>query len=348
MLIIRLKNYFLLFILLAVCSISSRAQSNIKIIPLPAAINGVNEEFSGITLWKGRVYFAPQYGNHKETKPNGEFDIYSISTDSISRVIDGKDSELTSYRTIKVKNIGKLPNAIKQNYQGFESITIVNGQAYFAIETTDTYYYCYLVKGKLDTIKNEINIDPKNYMPLRRYPRVENAGFESVAYLPREKKLIAYYEFNGMPDGGLGFLIDPTFKKSPQQIKTPFLHFRITDIATTDTDQIYGINYYWNGDYKSYLNNGILNNQEERIKTLVPDLADSLNRNPKYLDNGHTTYARIVTLKNYKDKQWRQVTSFEGFRYNWEGITLFKKGALIITDANRSSKQLTTFGYIEF
>jgi len=346
MLQIELKKYFLIFILGAIASGSSFAQNKLKTIKLPEIINGVNQEYSGIKQYKGRIYLLPQYGNHKETKTEGEFNIYSLLADSVNRVIMGKDSTLTTYRTIKVKNLDKIPTIIKQNYQGFESITIVNGQVYMAMETPTMHYYCYLFKGVLDTVKNEINLDAKNYISLRKIPYVENAGFESVAYLPKEKKLLAYYEFNGMPGGGIGYLIDPSFKKSPKQIKSPFLYFRITDIATTANDQIYGINYHYNGDYDEYLKNGILMNREEDIKKRVPDLKDRLTQSPEYLKNN--TYARIITLKNYKDKQWQHVVSFESEKDNWEGITLFNKGALIITDANRSEKQLSSFVYLEF
>ena len=346
MLQIELKKYSLILILGAIASGTCIAQNKLKHIPLPEIINGVNQEYSGITQYKGRIYLLPQYGNHKETKTEGEFNIYSLLADSVNRVITAKDSSLSAYKTIKVKNLDKLPAIIKQNYQGFESITIVNGQVYMAMETPTMHYYCYLFKGVLDTVKNEINLEAKNYISLRRYPYIENAGFESVAYLPKEKKLLAYYEFNGMPDGGIGYLIDPSFKKSPQQIKVPFLYFRITDIATTKSDQIYGINYHYNGNYDEYLKNGILMNREDDIKKRVPDLKDKLTKSPEYLKNN--TYARIVTLKNYKDKQWKYVRDFESERDNWEGITLFNNGALIITDANRSAKQLSTLGYIEF
>lgn len=322
-----------------------RAQSKLQLLQLPHAISGINEEFSGITQYHNRVYLLPQYGDHKETKLSGTFNIYSLASDSINRAIEGRDS-LHYYRTTKVKNLTQLPNEIADNYQGFETITIVNQRVYLSIETRDTHYYCYLLKGTLDTIKNEIYIDSHNFVRLRRYPYVENAGFESVAYLPKEKKLLAYYEFNGMPAGGVGYLIDPSFKKSPQQIKSPFLYFRITDIATTSNDRIYGINYHYNGDYDEYLNNGILKDREEDIKNRVPDLKDRLTKSPEYLKN--TTYARIVTLKNYKDTQWQQIATFDGEKNNWEGITLFNKGALIITDANRSDKQLSSFAYLEF
>ena len=84
---------------------------------------------------------------------------------------------------------------------------------------------------------------------------------------------------------------------------------------------------------------------KDKIKATVPDLSQPINNDPKYLEE--KTYARIIKQKSYRDK-WTQVATFDGYKNNWEGITLFKKGALVITDANRSNKQLSTFGYIEF
>lgn len=320
------------------------AQGKLQQLQLPYAINNVDQEFSGITQYKNRVYFLPQYGNNKETKMSGSFNIYSISSDSINRAIAGTDS-LHYYRTLKVKNLSQLPNEMASHYQGFEAISIVNNQVYLSMETEDTHYYCYILKGTLDTARNNIYIDSKNFIRLRRYPYVENAGYESLTYLPKGKKLLAYYEFNAMPNGGMAYLIDPSFKRSPQAIKTPFLYFRVTDMATAADGSLYAINYHYNGDYDSYLNNGILQHPEDKIKTTIPDLTQPTSNDPDYLKD--KTYARIITQKNYKDK-WQQVATIDGYKNNWEGITLFKKGALIITDANRSNKQLSTFGYIEF
>src|ERR1700750_1467149 len=84
-------------------AVSAKAQTGFKEIKLPDAIAGVNEEFSGMTSYKGRIYFIPQYGDHKETLLNGEFNIDSLRGDSIQRVIDGKDAALTGFGTISVK-----------------------------------------------------------------------------------------------------------------------------------------------------------------------------------------------------------------------------------------------------
>ncbi|WP_183567471.1 hypothetical protein [Mucilaginibacter sp. SP1R1] len=346
-------NTYRFFVLLNILTIyfsgTARGQNAYKSIPLPQSINGINEEFSGMTIYNNRVYLEPQYGNHKETKLDGDFVIYSIAADSIGRVIDGKDTALTAYKTISVKNLNKLPDSVKTYYEGFEAITIVNQTAYLSIETTDTYNYCFLLKGVLDTVKNEIVIDPLHFTTLKRYLQINNAGFESVTWLPKEKKLLAYYEYNGEPKGGRGYLIDTAFKSAPEQIKTPFLYFRITDIAATSDDKIYGINYFWNGDYNAYLNNKMLNHQEQNIKKAVPDLKTGIDNDPGYLQQKSTSYGRIVMLNNRNDTQWKQVTSaFPAQKNNWEGIALYRKGALIITDANRSSKQLSTFGYVAF
>ncbi|MEN0054678.1 MAG: hypothetical protein AAGC65_13475 [Mucilaginibacter sp.] len=322
-------------------------QNAYKNIPLPKNINDVNEEFSGMAMYNGRVYLEPQYGSHKETKLNGDFYLYSLLADSIGRVIDGKDTVLTRYRTISVKNLDKLPDSVKTYYEGFEAITIVNNMAYLSIETNDTYDYCFLLQGKLDVEKNEIIINPLHFATLKRPIHVNNAGFESVSWLPAEKKLLAYYEYNGEPKGGQGYLIDPDFTKAPEQIATPQLYFRITDIAVTKDDKIYGINYFWNGDYNTYLNNGVLKNEEEKIKQSISDLKAGIDADAAYLKKN--SYGRIVMLNSRTDKEWKQVTSaFPIPKNNWEGIALYRKGALIITDANRSSKQLSTFGYIEF
>jgi hypothetical protein len=324
----------------------AQAQSIYKNIPLPKAIAGVNEEFSGMTIYGNRLYLEPQYGDHKETKLDGVFNLYSILTDSINRVIEGRDTSLTEYRTIGVKNLNMLPDSVRANYEGFEAISIVSNTVFLSIETDDKYPYCFLLKGKLDTIKNEVIIDPTHFISLRRYPAISNAGFESVTYLPKENKLLAYYEFNVMPKGGCGYLIDTSFNKTPEQVKAPFLYFRLTDIAAADDGRIYGINYFWNGDYNSYLNNDWIKSPEAPISKTIPELGEKLKTDPEYLKNN--TYAAIVMLDGAKSRKWKYVRSFDGFKNNWEGMALLKKGALVVTDANRSSKQVCRLVYVDF
>lgn len=346
------KRFILLLAVIACCCARVYSQNTYKTIPLPKAIDGVGEEYSGMCTYGNRVYLLPQYGDHKTLikKDNlkGEFLIYSLLTDSIGRVVDGKDSALSAYKTLKVLNLDKLPDNVADEYEGFEAISIVNNTVFLSIETDDKSPNCYLLKARLDTINNQIIIDPQHIINLKRPELINNAGFEAVTWLPKENKLLAYYEYNGMPAGGQGYLIDTSFAKQPEVIKAPQLYFRITDITADAKDAIYGINYFWNGDYKYYLDNDKFNHQEENIKNTIPNLRDSLVKDAGYLKSSKTTYARIVKLNNVKGSKWQQVATFPGYKNNWEGLTLYRKGALVITDANGSKKQATVLAYVGF
>jgi len=336
----------LVFVVVALVQVAAFSQSKYHPIPLPAAIASVDEEFSGITIYQNRLYLLPQYGSNKETKLEEDFFIYSIKTDSINRVLLHKDSELTAFKSISVKNLNLLPNSIKKSYQGFEAITIVNNQVFMAIETEDSSDYCYILKGTFNIAKTELVIDAAHFITLPRYPYIENAGFESLTWLPKEKKLLAVYEFNAIKGGGTGYLLDASFKTKPVAVKTPYAYFRITDIASNATDKIYAVNYHWNGDYKQYLSNELLRNAEVSIAAFTPALKDSLLENVDYLK--HNGFAEIISLRNRKSTNWKHVATFPPKNNNWEGITLFKKGALIITDANRSKKQACILAFMEF
>ncbi len=341
-----MHKYILLVVFGAMLSIAAQGQRKYKTIPLPTGISGVNEEFSGITQWQGRVYLLPQYGSHKESKLNGNFNIYSIKSDSISRAINNSDTALAAFKSIKVLNLDKLPDSVKRYYQGFEAISIVAGRVFLSIETDDTYNYCFLLKGVIDTVNNRISIDYKSVISLKRPLYIQNAGFEALTYLPKQNKLLAVYEFNATAWRKTAYLIDTAFSHIPQEINMPFQYFRITDMATTADNKLYAINYHYNGDYQSYLNNGTIHHAEADIKLRMPALRDSINHNADYLKK--FTYASIITMDSYNSKQWKTLATFNGFKNNWEGLTLFDNGALIITDANRSNKQASILAYIEF
>jgi hypothetical protein len=340
-------KYFLLLIFGAILTLSVKAQNKqYKIIPLPAGINGVNEEFSGLAHWQDRVYLLPQYGSHKENKLDGDFNIYSVQADSIARVIDKRDSALSACKTIKILNMDKLPDSVKRYYQGFEAISIVDGRVFLSMETIDTHNYCFLLKGTIDTSGNRIYIDTINIISLKRPLYVKNAGFEALTYLPKQNKFLATYEFNATTDCKTSYLIDTAFANNAQAVGSPFQYFRIADMVTGADDKIYAINYHYSGDYQSYLNNSTVKQAEQDIRQRMPTLRDSIDHDPEYLKKFN--YAAIVKLDAYDSKRWKPIITFEGLNNNWEGLILFKKGVLIITDANRSNKQNSILAYLEF
>lgn len=327
-----------------VCAHGNAQQKQTLPIPLPLNISEATEEFSGMAMWERRLYLLPQYGDHKKALMHDDFFMYSITMDSIDMVIDGKLKALKHYKKIGVNNLDDLPAYIKECYEGFEAIAIINGTVYLSIETVDNYDYCYLLKGKLDTVKNSITIDMEKIVSLKRQFEFSNAGFESLTYLPSENKLLALYEPNFTENGyePKGYLIDTGFNQAPELINVPPVYFRITDISVTD--KIYALNYYWTGDFSIYAKG-----MEASIKKSIPELASKLDNDKDYLKKTGNDYARIISLSNIHDTQWKQVVSFDCNKNNWEGLVIYRKGALVVSDANRNpAHQVTTLAYVPF
>ncbi len=341
-----MKNIFIYSIILVLTSLScliTKAQQNSFLpIPLPLNISETTEEYSGLAAWNNRLYLLPQYGDHKKVMMYNDFFIYSISLDSIGLVIDGKIPALTHYRTIRVNNLDYLPNKIKKTYKGFEAISIVNGTVYMSIESPHIFDNCYILKGTLDTAKNEVTIDMDKIITLKRQYKVFNAGFESLTYIPTENKLLALFEAH-FPNGNnqpKGYLIDTSFTKTPELIDIPPVYFRITDIAFSD--KIYAINYYWSYDHPYYADG-----MEKEIMKSNRELAPFIEADPLYLQRPGNSYARIISLNNLHDKKWNHVYTFDCDKNNWEGLVMFRKGALVISDANRNAAaQVTTLAYL--
>ncbi|MDI3319342.1 hypothetical protein [Pinibacter soli] len=311
-------------------------------IQLPEEISGVAEEFSGMALWNNRVYLLPQYGDQqkKERLVEDNFFIYSILIDSINLTLDN-NIPLTKFQKIKVKNLDKLQQEVKEGYEGFEAILIMNGTVFMNIETHDNFTNCYMLKGNLDTTTNELTIDTGKVMRLKRWFNWENAGFESIAYIPSENKLLTAYEAN-FHTVNYAYLVDTGFASESVRTQIPMLPFRITDLFMGD--KIYALNYYYHGDHAIYADSTI-----NDIKTTIPELAEQLNTDPDYLKEKNHEYARIVSLDSLSDTKWKQVATFPGVKNNWEGMVLFRKGALIVSDANNNAPhQVTTLAYIEF
>ncbi|MDB5252229.1 MAG: hypothetical protein JWP27_1398 [Flaviaesturariibacter sp.] len=338
---------FASLLLLSACfSGPASAQTARRDIPLPQQLRATTEEFSGMAVWKDRLYLLPQYGSNKDSVLRGDFFLYSIRLDSIRRVLDHKDTALTAYRTIRLAGINALSDTIRW-YQGMEAISIIDGRVFLSIETDDEKNRdCYVITGLLDRSGTRIDIDPKKVAVLPRFSFIPNAGFESLAWLPSEKKLLALFEFNAAPSGNHGYLIDPTFKTKPRAVSVPFSYFRVTDAVSTPKG-VFALNYFWNGDYRDYLNNCIVR-AEESLADSVPSLRRSLMADTGYLRGKTNCFTRIIRMKQRTAARWteHQVIEYTCSDTNWEGLVPFGNGFLIISDANGKKYLRTVLSYI--
>lgn len=303
-------------------------------ISLPYPLREKYHQYSGLATSNKRLYLLPQNDTFSK-----EWVIYSIKLDSIQLSINKTiPQDSLPYKTIHINKNGFSKS---YGFQGFEAIVIKDSTVYLLVETDTANKFCYIVKGKLNESENTITLNEKCWELQRPSEKIYNAGFESLAWIESENKLLALYEFNGNASAGqIGYLIDTSFASAPELVNSVSqLFFRLTDIFYQN-GEICGINLHWNGDYKRYKNNIL----KKEIRSKVPELGNLLANNINALKD--SCYAAIVKTANFRTSQWK-VERLIGMKCddnNWEGLVRFEKGFLIISDANKTLK--TTLHYL--
>ncbi|WP_336514530.1 hypothetical protein [Pollutibacter soli] len=285
-----------------------------KRIPLPEPLNDQLYEYSGLGIYKSKLILLQQYP--ATTLPG-------IDTSYIGEILDGKSLTATIHywKLIYLEQIkSRLPY-----YQGFEAVTVVDNDIFLSIETLDEDRNCYLVRGNIND--SSIILDTATILALPKLRKkqgdstitIHNIGFESMAWLPKQKRLLLLFEYNRYPGKSTGYIIDRHLKKR-KRIDVDPIDFRITDLFN-DGKRTYGINYYYQGEFGLF-------EPQEKIK-----------KGDGFADWRTDCFSRIVVL----DVRKKQVSfnvirdiSFEND--NWEGIMRFRNGVLLVTDRHPESK----------
>jgi hypothetical protein len=309
-------RYLLLIFLLI--NTALHAQQTYTEIPLPAAVAHRNNEYSSLALWKSRIILTPQYPARY---------IYSLDTSYIDAVINGTKPIDTLY-TFEFINLYPLIARV-QYYQGFEAAVVVGNRIFYTIETGLANPHDFLVRGTLTDKK--IVMDTGYIVRLPKLAKdhgqpLDEAGHESITYLPQQNKLLVLFEFNNFPGRSKGWLIDTSFTK-PDEIAVQPIDFRITDIHEKN-GKMYAINYGYTGEFEEY-------EPTEKIKK----------GDGRYANWKIDCITRVIELE-LKDNEIRikpkPVFTFDC--ENWEGILQYRKGVLMITDQHPRTK----FVYLPF
>ncbi|HEX2627509.1 MAG TPA: hypothetical protein VHM26_00805, partial [Chitinophagaceae bacterium] len=240
------------------------------------------------------------------------------------------DSTKPGIRAIKTRLYGldalKNVKQIKNAYDGFEAIAIVGDSCYILIESKDKDPFCYLIKAVFDG--DGLIVQP-NPVELRKPRQKKNVGFEAMYYDPTTKRLKIFFEYNGFdttPDStSMGYEVN-TSMSSVTRFSIPTLPFRLTDITMNNVGDIYGVNFYWGGEYDQYLR-------------FAADSVNALEKFPAIplkTDNDEY-FGRIVRLKN---NEWAGVGDLFSTKINWEGMAAFDNGFFLISDDNKSKHGL--------
>lgn len=302
---------------------------------LADSIDNSYYEFSGIAKWRNYVLLIPQ---HRSAKDN--YHIVCVDTTSIDSVINHKT--IFAAKTKKLlfdSSLETIYNGIKQailprnDFGGFEGAVVVNENIFLTVETDSL---CYVVKGTIDAKRMHIHFKPNDTMSL---PKPDytfgNAGFESIAYVPQQNKLIATYENNAVTNAPTAFVFTTNLKnKEPVMFTKPLL-FRLTDLSFWGGNTLLGLNHYYR-DYVDTLTCSVIPKGANTLKNeycyyVANHLAQAtkeMRANPQ-----QTSFTRIVefSLQN-QTLHWKVKRLISYSADNWEGILPYKKGVLLVVD----------------
>lgn len=331
-----LLKYIALPLFALLLTITARAQKDIQV---NEKIANPVEEYSALAIAGKRLLLIPQYPVTNNT--------YAIAT----RLVDKKakrSAALTAadFTPITIENLQPviaIINRSKPCYEGFEGAVAVGNTLFLSIETSESADSCYLLKGYLN--QNTITIDTQHIKALPKVKCndkvVNNAGYESLTYDVASHRLLAVFEYTNAADvqhTPVAWLADTSLNNdqplTPVYINKP-VPFRITDICTGRNGNMYGINFWWAGEYDDYFA------CNPATPLPVKDSTSFTNSKLKA-----SCYGRILQLQLQKNQlSWQPLQEIGYDCYNWEGIALINKNILIISDANKGKylEQTTHF-----
>lgn len=99
-----------------------------------------------------------------------------------------------------------------ENYDGFEAAVVKDDTIFFSLEADTSF--CYLIKGFIDEHSKTITLWQDTQHIPNTYA-INNAGFESLAFLPHKNSLLAFFECNKDTATASAFCFNTSLKETP-------------------------------------------------------------------------------------------------------------------------------------
>ncbi|TKK67442.1 hypothetical protein FC093_14185 [Ilyomonas limi] len=322
------------------CQLSPVASENNILICCQAT--APDNEFSGLLKWRNFVLLIPQHVSDTDMH-----NIIAIDTLSIDSVLQHQADSVYHYTTIIFDtSLHNIIHSIQQTigkhnkYGGFEAAVAVDDSIFFTVETDSL---CYVVKGVIKEKEDKYRVvfKPKDILALQKPNyRFDNAGFESLTYLPASKKLVALYENNNLSNAVTGYTFNTDFThKQSLQFNKPLL-FRLTDITaikdSAGNDALLGMNFFYNDFKKDTGRKATEFNYYFTGDTNKVYTSKQLTAAQSQLHGGNLLkdcFSRVISLHIHNNTvSWQEEEIISYQCDNWEGITSYKKGVLLMVD----------------
>lgn len=329
----RFQRLLSLLVLLLPTGLASaqKAPFSIHTITLPKEIADRNNQFSGLCIRNNQLFLLGE----SRLQERAEAKVYALELSSIMGQLAQKTQEV-AYKKYSIRNLEQIRarlDSVGQIYEGLEAMTMLDGVAYFSIETTTPSAYCYVIKGVVDDASSSITMDTRYLVPLAKPvltngTHIYNAGFEALTSY--KQNLLLLFEYNNFSHDNYAFELPQAAATTdiPRYVPVNQLPFRVTDMVHTRKNRFAAINYFFNG------------NDDSVYRTAPSD------PNTKFIraGEGYQNYCRLITLQYKRNKiSWKPLFELprEYMTYNWEGLAAYKGGYFLINDKYGPSNQST-------
>jgi len=312
---------YLLLILAITNALIVSAQTPL-IVQVNDSLTAHRYEFSALAKWKDKILLIPQ--NRKNVVDS----IFMIDSSTIDQAI--QKNAFAAHAAFAIKNLRHvgakkdslyINNILLSKYDGLEACTVKDDTMFFSLEADTSF--CYIIKGIINTRSKTIDILPDTLHVPNTY-NINNAGYESLAFLPNKNSLIAFFECN-KDENARAFAFGTNLKTELTQIEWERpLYFRITDVYALNDSELIGVNHLFTSPIYTSERDAYI--QCENLGVVEKQLTNGGN-----IDTCFTQLVKL-TIRNNKIA-WKPLAFISlDEADNYEGVVAFKDGALMIVD----------------
>ena len=313
----------LLLLCLVIKSFPLSAQQSPNIIQINDSLTAHRYEFSSLAKWKNKIVLIPQ--NHRNVIDS----VYMIDSAEIERSV--QKNSVTKFTAFAIKNLKHagprkdslyINHLLLPNYDGIEGTVIKGDTIFFSLETTATF--CYVIKGIINEKEKVINMLTDTLHIPNTYD-INNAGYESLALLPKKDSLLAFFECNKDVAHARAYMISTSLKGKPKPVEWERpLYFRITDVFALNDSVLIGINRLFTVPFYTKERDDYLKN------------TDTAQVNKQFTNGGNPDlcFDQLIKLTIKHNKINWQPLAFVSLNLldNYEGLVPFKDGVLMVVD----------------
>lgn len=316
-----MKWFFVL--LLFVYADAALAQPH-PVIQINDSLTAHRYEFSSLSKWRNTIVLVPQ------NRRNVIDSIYFIDTTEIAALLaNNAYVKHTAFFIDNLTHTGPRKDSLLinkkiliKNYDGFEAAVVKNDTIFFSLESDTSF--CYLIKGVINQTKKTIHIIDDTQHIANTY-NINNAGYESLAFLPHKNQLLAFFECNKDTINASAFIFSPSLKTKAKALKwAQPLYFRLTDVYALNDSELIGINRLFTAPTYT-------RERDDYLKDVDTAKVKQQLTNGGTLDYCFDQLIKIIIRKN---KLYWQPVAFISLNLldNYEGIVPFNKGVLMVVD----------------